>query len=106
MQCSLQLLTLTHACVSRLLQGGSLRRLVHTAMVQLTEEIYKRTDAVRWAIQLAEALSYLHNSSPPVSPAAPAWSPAWRLPALLHWPDACSCTLTQPAPIPPSDDAP
>eukprot|EP00803_Ostreobium_quekettii_P003919 evm.model.scf_1645.1 EVM.evm.TU.scf_1645.1 scf_1645:7861-13002(-) len=44
--------------------GGTLKHLIMKQMKQKLPRRYKLTEALRWCIQIAEALSYLHNSTP------------------------------------------
>ncbi len=50
--------------VSELLEGGTLKRMVMNQMKEMHRDVYKPTDALRWCIQIADALTYLHQVSP------------------------------------------
>ena len=44
--------------------GGTLSDLVQRQMLTPQYKIYSTNDALRWSIQIASALAYLHNSKP------------------------------------------
>lgn len=46
--------------------GGSLKDLVMAQMQKPFQKLYSDADALRWSLQLAEALRYLHNAQPTV----------------------------------------
>ena len=46
--------------------GGSLRDLVLAQMFRPDDRLYTHADALRWAVQLSRALTYLHSARPKV----------------------------------------
>ena len=50
-------------------QGGTLKKLVMQQMSQPHKDIYSNTQALRWCLNMAEALEYLHTRQPIVSEA-------------------------------------
>ncbi len=44
--------------------GGTLKKLVSTQMSEPHRRVYTNADALRWAVQLADALAYLHQANP------------------------------------------
>jgi len=50
--------------VTELCRGGTLRNLVQDQMITVFRKQYSLYDAVRWSLQIAEALSYLHRCVP------------------------------------------
>lgn len=50
--------------VTELCRGGTLRSLVQDQMITVFKKQYSLYDAVRWSLQIAEALSYLHRCVP------------------------------------------
>jgi serine/threonine protein kinase len=46
--------------------GGSLRDLVFKQMGQGPKKLYSKLDALRWMIQIAKALKYMHSAKPKV----------------------------------------
>jgi len=52
--------------VSELMDGGTLKKLVLAQMCHPEALLYSHQDALRWCIQIAEALAYLHAASPMV----------------------------------------
>jgi serine/threonine protein kinase len=49
------------------MSGGSLKATVLRQMANYNEEVYSLNDALRWSLQIAQALSYLHSAQPMVS---------------------------------------
>ncbi len=47
--------------------GGTLKKLVSTQMGMPFRKLYNNQDSLRWAIQIGEALAYLHSGNPVVS---------------------------------------
>ncbi|GAX83888.1 hypothetical protein CEUSTIGMA_g11313.t1 [Chlamydomonas eustigma] len=52
--------------VSELLEGGTLKRMVMNQMKEPHRDIYRHVDALRWCINIADALAYLHEVKPVV----------------------------------------
>ncbi|GFH08173.1 protein kinase domain-containing protein, partial [Haematococcus lacustris] len=56
--------------VQEYVQGSHMRRAISNALVRQHRAgapgFYSQADAVRWCLQLAQALDYLHTRSPPV----------------------------------------
>ncbi len=55
-------------CVQELCDGGSLRDMVERQMSTMSVRLkaYSASDALEWTLQIAEALSYLHEGRRPV----------------------------------------
>ncbi|KAL6748632.1 kinase-like domain-containing protein [Haematococcus lacustris] len=56
----------TFYLVEDLLSGGSLRRIILHQMINAPLQMYSIRDAVRWSLQMALALDYLHSLDPVV----------------------------------------
>lgn len=52
--------------VSELVEGGTLKRLCMDQMMTPAASLYKTSDAVRWCLDIAEALAYLHKAMPQI----------------------------------------
>ncbi|GAX84910.1 hypothetical protein CEUSTIGMA_g12331.t1 [Chlamydomonas eustigma] len=52
--------------VSELLEGGTLKHMVMNQMKEPHRDIYRHVDALRWCINIADALAYLHEVKPVV----------------------------------------
>lgn len=52
--------------VEELVDGGSLRLIVLHQMINAPEQLYRIRDGVRWSLQMAKALQYLHGMNPVV----------------------------------------
>lgn len=46
--------------------GGSLKQLVSLQMIYPNSKLYSDTDALRWSIQIATAVDYVHSANPKV----------------------------------------
>ncbi len=56
----------TAALVLELLEGGSLRSLMHKQLLAPWKFLYDNSTALTWSTQIASALAHLHGLSPPV----------------------------------------
>lgn len=52
--------------VTEIMEGGTLKKLVMAQMMNPHKQMYSLSDGLRWMINIASALAYLHNSTPTV----------------------------------------
>lgn len=52
--------------VSELVEGGTLKKLVMSQMMTPGSSLYSTRDAVRWCLNIADALTYIHSVKPQI----------------------------------------